>query len=62
MTRKDYELIAKTISEIPTFLLASPVKTSRLVIARRFANQLVSTNPNFDRERFIAAATGEGEL
>lgn len=32
---------------------------SRLEIAQAFADKLRGTNPNFNRERFLAAARGE---
>lgn len=54
MTRQHFELIAATIRDL-TF---SP--PNKQYIAAVFAATLDDTNPNFDRERFIAAATREG--
>ncbi len=49
MTRKDFQLIADTIK-------ASDLgPTDRLSLARDFADALRSTNPQFDRARFLAA-------
>lgn len=47
MTRKDFELIASTIRGFEPFV--------RLHIADEFATALASTNPRFDRARFLAA-------
>lgn len=48
MTRKDYELIAATIREIPAF-------PSKRIVAEEFATALAGTNPRFDRDRFLKA-------
>lgn len=53
MTKKDYELIAKTIAGS---VLASE---DRRIIAGEFAEALRGTNPNFDTDRFVAACMGE---
>lgn len=50
LTAKDFVLLADAISKAPG------VDTNQL--AQHFANYLATTNPAFDRERFIAAATG----
>ena len=60
MTRKHFELIAATINHLtvnqaPDYPALVSLPTVR-AIAVRFANELEHTNPNFDRERFIAAA------
>lgn len=50
MTRKDFQLIAEVLSnrdDEPKDIIS------------RFADRLASTNPNFDRQRFIDVATGE---
>ena len=69
MLRKDYELIAGTLrrqaailgSEIEAGRLDRPTGTVRIAEIRRtaeaFADALAGTNPRFDRERFLAAAT-----
>jgi len=49
MTRKDFELIARTIRELPLSAV------SRRKVAVAFADELRSTNSNFDRDRFIKA-------
>lgn len=48
MTRKDFELIARTIN-------AMPYGASRDMAAHAFANALTGTNSNFDRLRFLKA-------
>lgn len=53
MQRRHFELIAETIR-----LLAIPA-SEKLYVAGRFAGQLASTNPSFDYDRFIKAATGK---
>lgn len=50
MTRKDFELIARVIRELPE-------QTDRNQVAERFAANLVITNDSFNPARFIAAAT-----
>ena len=51
MTRKDFELIAKTIRE------ARLSHSDRVNLAWDFANVLSTTNPRFDEYRFVIAAT-----
>ncbi len=51
MTRKDFILIAETIR----FSMLSP--ENRKQLAADFADSLRGTNSNFDKERFIEAAT-----
>lgn len=53
MTRADFNLIARTISESP--LDPGP----KMLIAQKFATALKSTNPLFDKTRFLAAAYPE---
>ena len=48
MTKKDFELIAATIAYLP----AGP---ARRETARLFADALATTNPRFDRARFLRA-------
>ena len=55
MTRQHFELIAEIIRDGLNF-----TAENRAHIARCFAQRLAPTNHNFDRERFIAAATREG--
>jgi len=52
MTRRDFNLIAGVIRQLP-----SPV--SRDALARAFAAELPATNPNFNRGRFLDACEPE---
>lgn len=54
MTRKDFVLIADVIANL------DEDKLNREEIAQAFMTRLRSTNPQFNAERFIAAATKEG--
>lgn len=49
MSRKDFELIARTINN-----LQIPQDT-KAEIAQRFADNLSNTNPRFDYSRFVTA-------
>jgi len=71
MTRKDFNLIADTIRLLPSFTASvhlKPVDSTRIVgdavrfdaICRRFAEALSTTNPRFNKDRFIAACNGKG--
>lgn len=53
MTRKDYELIAGAISNLDEVTDEYTIEA----IAEMFADSLAGTNPNFNRDRFIARAT-----
>lgn len=53
MTRKDFQLIAATIKDMPTF--APSLRTAQASAARAFADTLASTNAHFDRARFLSA-------
>jgi hypothetical protein len=55
MTRKDFELIAYVIRY--TNISAE----ARATIAKDMAVNLRGTNPRFDADRFIAAATAEAK-
>jgi len=62
MSRKDFRLIAETIRNLPSFDVisldnADCVRFSAVV--SRFADALATTNPRFDRQRFIAACNGK---
>lgn len=50
MTRKDFELIARTVRN-----LHGISEDTRRNIAWQFANDLSETNPQFDKARFVAA-------
>lgn len=61
MTKKDFELIAGVLRDTEAITLKShwdAVWKDRDRLAEAFADALATTNPRFDRERFIAAATG----
>ena len=54
MTRKDFQLIAEVLTQAD--------ETERIeATVERFADRLATTNPNFDRDRFVAVATGKRE-
>lgn len=53
LSRQDYVLIADTIANM------ARTHADRAAIADDFAYALRGTNPAFDRDRFIAAATGQ---
>ena len=52
MTRRDFLLISETIREMDLH------PEDKAYVAQQFADALVSTNPNFDRKRFLTAALG----
>jgi len=63
MTRKDFQLIAETVRGLDTFSYqydGCDMPSSRWQAANAFADKLASTNPNFDRERFLRACGVEG--
>jgi hypothetical protein len=51
MQHRHFAFIAATIA-------AMPEHVNRIPVAREFAKQLARTNPNFDRDRFLAACRG----
>lgn len=59
MTRKHFVLIANTINDLNFGLSHVQNAGLREKTARAFAAALGGTNPNFDKERFVAAATRE---
>ena len=63
MTRKDFQLIAETVRGLDTFSYqynGCDMPSARWQAANDFADKLASTNPNFDRERFLSACDVEG--
>jgi hypothetical protein len=66
MTRKDFQLIAETIRTMPTFEATAQADGPEIEVLRfsalcnRFAEELATTNPRFDKDRFIAACNGKG--
>ena len=58
MTRKDFELVAAVLAGLPfEGDSAGPVATAAQIdgIAQRFADALATTNPAFDRAKFLSA-------
>ena len=56
MTRKDYELIARTLREVRNELLTEPPQSGAAVVAvvaRALGADLLNTNPRFDLSRFL---------
>lgn len=53
MQHRHFKAIAATIASFPF-----NHQYERLQMANHFADSLAGTNPKFDRERFVAAATG----
>jgi hypothetical protein len=49
MTRKDFELVARTIKKL------NFTQAHKLFIAESFADALTGTNAGFDRARFLKA-------
>lgn len=67
MTRKDFNLIAETIRLLPSFEtrqedgMRYPCDVVNFdAVCRRFAEALATTNPRFNKDRFIAACNGKG--
>jgi len=67
MTRKDFNLIAETIRLLPSFTAyvhLKPVSRGDAVrfdaLCNRFAEALATTNPRFDKDRFVAGCNGKG--
>jgi len=63
MSRKDFQLIAETIKQLPSFTTTNPACADAVrfdAIVSSFADALRSTNPRFDRERFVSACNGKG--
>jgi hypothetical protein len=55
MTRKDYELIARSIFIDRESLQEESQRQTADLIARGLAEQLEAMNPRFDRARFLSA-------
>lgn len=58
MSRKDYVAIAAAIREAVRFTEVDPDDVVVMQITQNIANVLEDENPNFNRERFLAAALG----
>lgn len=52
MTKKDFELIAEVIATLPESISYNDQEQ----VAAAFADRLATTNPRFDRDRFMDAA------
>lgn len=57
MTKKDFKIIAKIISELD--LWDHRDDSQRASIAEQFANELRAYNPRFDRTKFMEACLGK---
>jgi hypothetical protein len=58
MTKKDFELIAAALAEARYLVDSEPpisAETARYRIAGEIADALATTNPRFDRDRFLDA-------
>lgn len=63
MTKKDFELIATTIKSVGADgALCMGSARDRVALAEAFAMALQSTNPRFDYQRFLTAATDAADL
>jgi hypothetical protein len=61
MTRKDYLLIAEAIQRTRYTNTDTEARCRYVIdmVAENLANMLATDNKNFDRERFLAACSGE---
>lgn len=61
MTRKDFQLIAEVIAQ--TYHKFGPTEADEaegvMYLAGNMADALATTNPRFDRQRFLYACTAE---
>lgn len=59
-TKKDFAFIASIITDVAgDGSLCMDSAADRIMLAEQFADRLAETNPLFDREKFIEAATFE---
>lgn len=58
MTRKDFQLIADTITEARDLGPTGSPDAILALLSDIFADKLAGTNPNFDRARFLKACEG----
>lgn len=54
MTRKDFQLIADVLAG-DSFATEGRGQAHRVIVANAFADALATTNPRFDRAKFMAA-------
>ncbi len=57
LTRQHFQLIAEVIDDL--YMGHEDWNRQLGQVTTKFADRLASTNPNFDRQRFIDVATGE---
>jgi hypothetical protein len=57
MTKKDFQLIASVFKELG--YSTDNIREGRIVFAQDIADALATTNPRFDRERFLKACESE---
>jgi hypothetical protein len=65
MTKRDFELIAGTITRLRTTVRTNYNSVRSILIdelAEEFANSLTSTNPRFNRQRFLDACGLDSDL
>lgn len=62
MSRKDFILLAGIIKDVNVICDPKDQRLQRQLIAEDFARELFATNPRFNTELFIAAATGRVPL
>lgn len=63
MTRKDFTLIAEVLAQAMVSADAIGLGTGTIAyLIEQFADKLATTNPRFDRDRFIRAASAASEL
>jgi hypothetical protein len=55
MTRKDFQLIADAVKRLQVFSNSGSDEISLGLVAKELADALATTNPNFDRARFLTA-------
>lgn len=56
MTKKDFELIARVLSDARELAADNDDLILLDMVGRRFAAELATTNPRFDGHRFMEAA------
>lgn len=59
MTRKDFELLARTLRNLKFAGSVTEQRIERRYIAQEFMAALAEAYPSFNRERFMAAAMRE---
>ena len=55
MSKKDYELIARVLRSRVGYFTSRDGQDALAIVARDFASELQTTNPRFDRARFLQA-------